>query len=479
MNNIRLRFAPSPTGFLHLGNFRTALFGYLLAKSLGGKFILRIEDTDEKREVAGAVESLLDILSWSSITFDEGPHLGGDFSPYIQTERLDVYKKYTEELLSKGEAYHCFCSEERLQEMRNEQTENKLPPRYDRKCRDLSKEEVKEKIDKGEKYVIRQKMPLAGEITVHDEIRGDITFKCSELEDHVLIKSDGIPTYQFANIVDDHLMEISHVTRGDEWLPSFPKNILLYKSFSWTPPKFIHFPLILNQTGGKLSKRQGDVYVENYKQKGYLPEAIVNFSALLGWHSKDEKEIYTLSELEESFSLSGLGSSPAIFDPIKLDYYNSHYLRQKSVKELTVLCRPYVEKKLVDDILLEKIVTISQDRLKKLEEIKDIAEGFISDKLEYEPELLIWKTLTRDDVKNNLTEISAILKDIAEKQWTKEHLEETIIGYLKSNSKKNGDYLWPMRVALSGEKNSPSPFELAWVLGKEKTLALLQLAQKK
>jgi glutamyl-tRNA synthetase len=325
MNKIRLRLAPSPTGFLHIGNLRTALFGYLLAKSLKGDFILRIEDTDEKREVAGAVDSLIKILDWIGLNFDEGPHKGGDYGPYIQSERKDIYNKLATELLEKDGAYHCFCSSEDLTKMREEQQAAKLPPRYDRRCRNLSKDEVAAKISSGASFIIRQKLPLSGEIIVHDELRGDISFQCSDLEDHALIKSNGVPTYQFASVVDDHLMGISHVTRGDEWLPSFPKNILLYQAFGWTPPLFIHLPLILNKTGGKLSKRQGDVFVEQYKDQGYLPEALINFCALLGWHPKHDKEVLSLSELEQEFSIDGMGSSPAIYDSVKHPPTTSNY----------------------------------------------------------------------------------------------------------------------------------------------------------
>ena len=345
MNNIRLRLAPSPTGFLHLGNLRTALFGYLLAKNLGGKFILRIEDTDQKREVAGAVDSLLEILAWVGLGFDEGPHLGGEYGPYIQSQRLAIYKKYSDELLVKGGAYRCWCSAERLTAMRAEQTANHQPPRYDRTCRDLSQADITIKLKNNEPFVVRQKMPLEGEVKFFDELRGEIIFKAEDLDDHVLIKSDGMPTYQFANVVDDHLMKISHVTRGDEWLPSAPKNVLLYQAFGWEVPKLIHLPLILNKTGGKLSKRQGDVYVEDYRAKGYLPEALVNFCALLGWHAKGEKEIFTLAELEKEFSLEGLGASPAVFDLEKLDFYNGHYIRQKSLNDLTKLVLPYLSLK--------------------------------------------------------------------------------------------------------------------------------------
>ncbi len=479
-NKVRLRFAPSPTGFLHLGNLRSALFGYLLAKNWKGKFILRLEDTDQKREIEGALDKLLDILGWVGIRFDEGPHTTGNFGPYIQSERLPIYKKLSNQLLQENKVYRCFCSEERLTDMRLAQEARKDAPRYDRLCRNLTADEISEKIKTGEKFVIRQKMPLSGEVIVHDELRGDIKFKASDLDDHVLIKSDGVPTYHFANIVDDHLMEISHVTRGDEWLPSFPKNILLFEAFGWTPPKYIHLPLILNKTGGKLSKRQGDVFAEQYRDKGYLPEAVINFCALLGWHGKNDKEIYTLKELEKEFSLAGLGSSPAVFDVEKLDYYNGYYIRQKSVNELAELCRPYLEKvghKISDAKRLENFVGLAQERLKKLEDVVEMT-NFLFGPVHYDDELLIWKNLNLGEIKNNLHALALELEKINESNWTKEYLEKTIIDWLKSNNKKNGDFLWPWRVSLTGLKNSPGPFEVAAVLGKKESLYRLEKTLK-
>lgn len=479
-NKIRLRFAPSPTGFLHLGNLRSALFGYLLTKSWKGKFILRLEDTDQKREIEGALDKLLDILSWVGIKFDEGPHTTGNYGPYIQSERLPIYHKLVNQLLKEEKVYRCFCTEERLTDMRLAQEASKEAPRYDRLCRNLSPEEVEKKINGGEKFVIRQKMPLEGDIVVHDEIRGDIKFKVSDLDDHVLIKSDGVPTYHFANIVDDHLMKISHVTRGDEWLPSFPKNILLYQAFGWTPPKYIHLPLILNKTGGKLSKRQGDVFAEQYRSKGYLPDAVVNFCALLGWHGKNDQEIYSLAKLEKEFSLDGIGASPAIFDLEKLDYYNGYYIRQKSLPELANLCRPYLEKvghQINDAKRLENFVSLAQDRMKKLEDVIEMTE-FLFGITHYDKNLLCWKNLSLDEVKENLRALTFELEKIKDNEWTKENLENYIFTWIKNNDKKNGDYLWPLRVSLTGLKNSPGPFEVAAVLGKKESLHRLEKALK-
>jgi glutamyl-tRNA synthetase len=474
LNKVRLRFAPSPTGFLHIGNLRTALFGYFLAKSQNGLFILRLEDTDQEREVAGALESLLKIFSWLDIKFDEGPHKKGEYAPYIQSKRLDKYKLLAKELVEKGAAYPCFCTPERLEKMRQKQQAKKLPPRYDRHCRSLSKKERERKIKNGEKFVIRQKMPLKGEVEVFDEIRGKIKFSASDLDDHVLIKSNGIPTYQFANIVDDHLMAISLVSRGDEWLPSFPKNILLYQAFGWQPPKFIHLPLILNKTGGKLSKRQGNVSVEEYRQKGYLPEALINFCALLGWHPKNNKEILSKTEIETEFSLKGISASPAIFDEEKLNYLNGYYIRQKSLPELVKLCQPYLKlkKNNIKDLnqeKIKKIVTISQERMKKLSDIKELSL-FLFSLPSYKKELLPWKELTLEKTKLNLEEIYNFWQKITEKNWSLKYLEKETLSWIKKKSGKNGDYLWPLRVALSGLKNSPSPFEIAWTLEKKESL---------
>ncbi len=494
MNNskIRLRLAPSPTGFLHIGNLRTALFSYLIAKKLGAQFILRIEDTDQKREVEGAVESLVKILDWVGINFDEGPHLGGDYGPYIQSERLSLYQKYAEELIEKGEAYYCFCTAERLDKMRAEQEAQKMAPRYDRACHDLSLEEARKKIAAGEKYVIRQKMPLSGEVKVYDEMRGEIVFKAAELDDQVLLKSDGFPTYQLASVVDDHLMEITHVTRGAEWLPSYPKNILLYQSLGWTAPKFFHFPLILNKGGGKLSKRQGDVFVEDYRSKGYLPEAIINFCALLGWHPDGDKETLNFSEIIENFSIKNLGISPAVFDLDKLDFYNGYYIRQKNDQELTKLCLPYLEKyvekindhefkiiaceEVVSLIYLEQVIALSKDRMKKLSDIVELSEFFFKEKLDYEASILVWKKSTAPEAKNKLQELKQLLENTEKENWSKLKLEEIIVSYIKEKEGKNGDYLWPLRVALTGREASPSPFEVAEVLGKKESLARIEQA---
>lgn len=485
--SVRVRFAPSPTGFLHIGSLRTVLFNYLIAKAYEGTFILRIEDTDQKREVAGAAEHLEEILKWFDIRFDESPLSGGAFGPYVQSQRRHLYDKYAAILLETGHAYRCFCSSEEIAKMKEEQQAQKLPPRYDRRCRHLSKEEVEARVKRGDAFTIRQAMPLEGETVVHDELRGDIVFKAENLEDHVLIKADGMPTYQFANVVDDHLMEISHVVRGDEWLSSFPKNILLYQYFGWQPPKYVHIPLVLNKEGGKLSKRQGDVAVEDYRAKGYLPEALINFCALMGWHPKGEEELLSVDEIIKQFRIEDIGISPAIFDLEKLDYMNGYYIRQKSVHELVDLVLPYlVEAKLLDvqagqwlnNLTGEKIsreqlalyVGLAHDRLRKLSDVAELSDYLFQPKLKYDAAMLVWKKSDAATTKANLEAAAEVLERIPDNEWTRESIEEALMTHIQSAMITVGEVLWPVRVAMTGRDKSPGPFEVAEALGKEKAI---------
>ncbi len=327
---VRLRFAPSPTGYLHVGGLRTALFCWLYARKNGGKFIFRLEDTDQKRAVSGAENELIRMLEWAGIDIDEGPHLGGEMAPYRQSERLEIYNQYAGKLLDQGNAYPCFCTAERLEKLRDEQHAKGETPRYDGFCRNLSKDESARRIDSGEVHVIRMKIPEVSEsIVLNDLIRGSVSIETGQSEDQVIVKSDGFPTYHLAVVVDDHLMEITHVVRGEEWLPSFPKHLLLYRYFGWNPPQFAHLPLILNPDRSKLSKRQGDVAVEDFREKGYLPESLINFIALLGWSPKEERELFTLPELVEEFSFERVNKSGAVFDLEKLNWMkalNGFYL---------------------------------------------------------------------------------------------------------------------------------------------------------
>ena len=339
---VRVRFAPSPTGFLHVGGLRTALYNYLFAKNRNGQFVLRIEDTDQSRKVEGAVENLIATLDWAGIRFDEGPGRGGDCGPYVQSERLSIYREHAEKLVDQGNAYYCFCTPQRLEEVRKRQTAMKLAPSYDRHCRDLPASETQRKREAGESCVIRMKVPVGGETTFDDIIRGKVTIANKVLDDQVIIKSDGFPTYHLAVVVDDHLMKISHVIRGEEWLSSTPKHVMLYGYFGWALPQFAHLPLLLNPDKSKLSKRQGDVAVEEYRAKGYLKEALVNFVAFLGWNPGDEREIFSLEDLVREFSLERVGKAGAVFNVEKLNWMNFQHLRQKPDAEVLAMLKEYL-----------------------------------------------------------------------------------------------------------------------------------------
>ena len=341
---IRTRFAPSPSGFLHVGGLRTALYSYLFAKQHGGKFILRIEDTDVKREVENAAEIIYKNLKWAGIKYDEGPDIGGSYGPYIQSQRLEIYKNYTDKLIENNNAYHCFCSEETLEKMREEQIAKKQIPKYDRRCLSLNGDEVKEKLKSGAPFTLRMKIPENRIVEIEDIVRGKVLFHTNELDDQILLKSDGFPTYHLAVVVDDYLMKISHVIRSEEWLPSTPKHVLLYEYFGWEPPKWVHLSLILNPDKTKMSKRKGDVSVEDYTEKGYLPEAMLNFLAFLGWNPGTEKEVYSMKELIRDFSLEKVHKAGAIFNIEKLDWLNGHYIRRLSLDELEKYVVPFLIK---------------------------------------------------------------------------------------------------------------------------------------
>jgi glutamyl-tRNA synthetase len=479
---VRTRFAPSPTGYLHVGGLRTIIYAYIIAKQNKGKFLLRIEDTDKEREVPGAKEALIKTMGNIGFDYDEGPILKdgkldskGNFGPYIQSQRLEIYQKYVKQLLDQGQAYYCFCTSERLTQMREEQMKNNKPPKYDRTCRDLTPEEVQEKLEAKTPYVIRMKIPDNEIIKFTDLIRGEMEFNSNDSDDQVLIKSDGYPTYHLAVVVDDHLMQISHVLRGEEWLPSTPKHILLYKYFNWEPTIFAHMSLLLNPDKTKLSKRKGDVAVEDFLKKGYLKEALINFIGTIGWTEEagSEQEIYSIKDLIEKFDISRVSKSGAIFNLEKLDWLNGHYIRAKKVNELTELCLPYllqINPNLSSE-LAEKIVTIEQERLKKLSDITQNASFLIEGKLEYPAELLVWKKSTPEQTKDNLVKLNEFLASFNDSDFKDiKSLETKIMDWIKTNNLGVGDMLWPMRVALSGQKNSPNPFEIAWVVGKQATL---------
>lgn len=508
---VRVRYAPSPTGLQHIGGLRTALYNYLYARQLGGQFILRIEDTDQKRFVEGALENTISFLKEFGLRYDEGPisladkdtehdsagmlssrypgvYELGSKAPYIQSERLDLYQKYADELVAKGAAYHCFCGEERLTALRERQETAKLPPRYDRECLKLPVGEVKEKRAHGEKSVIRFKVPETGKFTVTDTLRGVIDADTNVIDDFVLMKSDGYPTYHLANIIDDHFMEITHVMRAVEWLPSLPKHILLYEAFGWEAPEFAHLSIILGKDGKKkLSKREGDVSVDSFVEAGYLREALLNFVALLGWNpgQGSTQEIFTLDELVKAFSLEHLNKAGAVFDRTKLEWMNHEYITRKSDAEVLALIRSggFLEKKdwyvrvseayKTDEYLL-KVIAVEKDRLKTLAMLGDENQFLFADELSYDAKLLNWKENTAEATRVALEQAKALAESIPD--WTREELAEK---FLAAAGEKRGDFLWPLRAALSGLERSPSPMDILWVLGRDRSLARLDTALAK
>ena len=394
---VRTRFAPSPTGYMHIGNLRTALYEYLIAKSQGGKFILRIEDTDQERQVEGAVDVIYNTMRMTGLKHDEGPDIGGDYGPYVQSERMGMYMDYAKELVEKGEAYYCFCTKERLESLKESNAEGAAFAKYDRHCLGLSKEEVQAKLDAGEPFVIRQKMPDSGTTTFSDVVYGDITVENTELDDQILMKADGFPTYNFANVVDDHLMHITHVVRGSEYLSSTPKYNLLYKAFGWEPPVYVHLPAVMRDAHHKLSKRHGDKSFEDLVREGYVVEAIVNYIALLGWSPSGTQEIFSLKELEENFDMAGLSKSPAIFDIKKLTWMNSEYLKAMDFDKYYALAEPKLKEALGDtDLDLKKIAALLQKRLETLNDIPGLVE-FFKTLPEYGTELYTHKKMKTND----------------------------------------------------------------------------------
>lgn len=495
---IRTRFAPSPTGFLHIGSARTALFNFLFARHNKGKVILRVEDTDQNRLVEGAVENLLKVMKQLGIDFDEGPTLQGsviveqgDYGPYTQSKRLEIYQRHAQELIDKAAAYYCFCSPARLDELRKEQIALKKPAMYDRHCRNLSKEEINQQLSEakisGSRPVVRQAIPLSGETIIKDLVYGEVRYDHATIDDQVLLKSDGFPTYHLAVVVDDHHMAISHVIRGEEWIPSTPKHILLYQAFGWEPTQYAHIPLILNPDKSKLSKRQGDVSVEDFLKHGYLPEALVNFVAFLGWNPKTEQEFFSLTELIAQFDLAKVNKAGAVFDDNKLDWVNSHYLREKSPEQLVALCAPYWQEQ---GIVIEKykpeflaaIVSLEKDRLKKLSEITQKTEYYFKDP-EYDAQLLVWKKSDAADAKDKLQRLKELFVSLPDQKFNPAELESALKEFIEQNNSDNGSVLWPLRVALTGLEKSPGPFDVTVALhmgwGKEGIIKRIDTAINK
>ncbi len=470
LEGVRTRFAPSPTGYMHVGNLRTALYAFLTAKSQGGKFLLRIEDTDQERYVEGAVDIIYNTLRETGLVWDEGPDIGGPVGPYIQSERMGMFKDYALQLVEKGAAYYCFCDKDRLEEVRVLQKASGQSPHYDGHCRDLSKEEVQARLDAGEPYVIRQKMPKTGTTTFHDEIFGDITVENETLDDQILIKADGMPTYNFANVVDDHLMGITHVIRGNEYLSSTPKYNLLYQAFGWEIPVYIHCPPVMKDSTHKLSKRNGDASYEDLIAQGYLKDAVLNYIALLGWSPKGDREIFTLPELIEEWDPAGISKSPAIFDTQKLRYINGEYIKAMPLEQFHEIALPWVRKAVQSEVDTILIAHMLQPRTEVLCEIPEQLD-FIDALPDYDNALYVHKKMKTNE-ENSLESLKAVLPVLeALDDYSVEGVHGALFGVIEQLGVKNGLILWPVRVAVSGKQFTPGGgVEICALLGKEESL---------
>lgn len=481
MKEIRLRFAPSPTGYLHIGGLRTALYNHLFAKGNNGKFILRIEDTDQTRLVEGALENLIEALEWAGIPYDEGVFIEdgkivqkGEYGPYIQSERLDIYGKYVDQLIESGHAYYCFCSKERLDEVREEQKTKGLVPKYDGFCRNIPLEEAKKRIADGEQYVVRLKLPANHDVKFNDLVRGNITINTDDVDDQVLLKSDGYPTYHMAVVVDDHLMKISHIVRGEEWLPSTPKHVYLYEALGWEKPVYVHLPTVLNKERKKLSKRHGDVAVGDFRGKGYLPEGLVNYLALVGWTPDSNEEILSMEDLVKEFSFERVSKTGGIFDRDKLDWVNAHYIRDLSVEELVEKLTPYLVKAgLIEEDFekenqewLELLVATVQESLHTLEDIVERSRFIFEKEVEIEEDAL--EIIKGEQVKELLQAIKEELNNVEEIDM------EYAKGFMKKIQRATGikgkNLFMPARAALTGSLHGPEFVNVLVLLGKENIL---------
>ena len=488
--SVRVRFAPSPTGFVHIGSLRTALYNFLYARKMQGNYVLRVEDTDRTRLVEGAVEGMLSAMNWAGVNHDEGVMLSddnkvvqnGDCGPYIQSERLDIYKEHIKTLIDKGDAYYCFCSRSRLDRIREQQKNEGLDPKYDGHCRELSQEEIQDKLDKGEDYVIRMKLPENKSITFNDIVRGKVSIHTSDMDDQVLIKADGFPTYHFAVVVDDHMMDITHVIRGEEWLTSTPKHVLLYQMFGWKAPTFVHLPNILNADRKKLSKRQGDVAVEDFRNKGYLPEALVNYIALVGWSPEDNKEIFSMPELIEAFSLERVSKSGGVFDTAKLNWVNSHYIKEADTQRLVDLASKFVikeklmseqEVKANNEWLLLAMDTV-KDRLDYLAQFPEEIKSFLNSAMpEFEDEAKEFMKLEHmmelaDELEAKITAADTITPDFVSAMFKEIQKEKGI---------KGKNLFMGTRVIITGQNHGPDIPMVLSLLGKEKALSRIEQAK--
>ena len=475
MKEVRTRFAPSPTGFMHLGGLRTALYNYLYAKKMGGKFILRIEDTDQERYVEGATEVIYDTLKGCGMDWDEGPDVGGDYGPYIQSERKDMYLPYAKQLVESGHAYYCFCTKCELDERRAAAEARGEVFKYDKHCLKLTPEEVQAKLDAGVPYVIRQNAPTTGETSYDDVVFGHLTFPNDTLDDMVLIKQDGMPTYNFANVIDDHTMGITHVMRGLEYLSSTPKYTLLYEAFGWESPVYVHLTTVMRDATHKLSKRDGDAYYSDFVEKGYLTEALINYLALVGWNPGNDREFFTMDELTEAFSIERLSKSPGIFDVEKLTWFNWEYIRKLDFEKYLELVAPWFDQVLAGkNIDYRRLAQLMQERTEVFNRVPGMVK-FLAELPEYKIDLYTHKKMkTNPEVaKKSLELVEPVLEGLAD--WTEENIHAALMAAIAEAGMKNGAVLWPLRIAISGQASTPGgAIEIAWLLGKEETLRRLE-----
>ena len=480
MSTVKTRFAPSPTGRMHVGNLRTALYAYLIAKHEGGKFMLRIEDTDQERFMEGALEIIYRTLAKTGLVHDEGPDKDGGVGPYVQSERQaqGLYLKYAKKLIEQGDAYYCFCDKERLESLKTEVAGKEITV-YDKHCLHLSKEEIEANLAAGKPYVIRINMPTEGTITFHDELYGDITVENNELDDMILIKSDGYPTYNFANVIDDHLMGITHVVRGNEYLSSAPKYNRLYEAFGWEIPKYIHCPLITNEDHQKLSKRCGHSSYEDLLDQGFLTEAIVNFVALLGWSPSSDNEIFSLEELVKEFDYHRISKSPAVFDMVKLRWMNGEYMKKMDDDKFYGMALPYLKEVITRDLDFHKIAAMVKTRIEVFPDIKDHVD-FFEKVPEYETSMYVHKKMKTNEETSLqvLKEVQPLLE--AQEDFSNDALFAMLSAYAKEHGYKVGYVMWPIRTALSGKQMTPAgATEILEVLGKEESLVRIQAAIEK
>ena len=488
MSKVRTRFAPSPTGKMHVGNLRTALYAYLIAKHEGGDFVLRIEDTDQERFVEGALDIIYKTMEGTGLIHDEGPEKDGGYGPYVQSERQaqGIYLEYAKQLVDKGEAYYCFCSKDRLESLRttvkgsdDEDANGKEIIKYDKHCLHLSKEEIEKNLAENIPYVIRQNIPLDGKTTFDDIIFGEISVDNDELDDMILIKSDGYPTYNFANVVDDHLMKITHVVRGNEYLSSTPKYTRLYQAFGWEEPVYVHLPLITNEEHKKLSKRSGHSSFEDLLDQGFISEAIVNFVALLGWSAPDNKEIMSLDELIEAFDYRNVNKSPAVFDMVKLRWMNGEYLKNMDNESFYNMALPYIKEVISKELDYRRIAELIKTRIETFLDIKDKID-FFQELPDYDIEMFTHKKM-KTNSENSLLVLNDLLPRFeALEDYSESAIEELIVAYIQEKEIKNGQGLWPVRTAVSGKQSTPGgAYEIMSILGKEESLRRIRIAIEK